>query len=286
MNLPLHKLTLTAFTLAFLAIPIVASADISISAINEYNRRNSVNSISVSMGGGCSCLSQSNTLQVKNSVDQHAETGNNSTVNQRGEPSTITSGNVNQSTSILTSGGQNYAQVQGCFGGGGECSCAPRCEYIGSWDHMGKISKVSQGKLKSGVPITDPIRTDPSVIDGAPDDKFFSLGVDGSVLFIFKDLVFNKPGNDIALAETTFGVSTYPEETSLVEVSRNGKKWFTLGTASNKDPMGISEFDLSDIGLSYIKYIRITDTTDFSLHENNADGYDLDALMVMRRVCQ
>jgi uncharacterized repeat protein (TIGR01451 family) len=145
--------------------------------------------------------------------------------------------------------------------------------------HATGVVTNAQGTLNNGDPITDITRTDAANALGAADNKFISLGKNGSVVLSFNSYVIDVPGNDIAVYEITNGRPSYPEERAKVEVSQDGSTWMLVGTASGLDNgTGISSFDFSPTGLSWIKFIKISDTTDFTIHDATADGYDLDAV--------
>jgi len=94
-------------------------------------------------------------------------------------------------------------------------------------------------------------------------------------------------GPDLSFHEVTINRDTYPEETATVEVSENGSTWFNLGTIGNHDSgTGVSLLDFNSTGLATINYIRLTDATDYSLHNDAADGYDLDAFDAFTSTCQ
>ncbi|MFW9949290.1 MAG: hypothetical protein ACFFKA_04085, partial [Candidatus Thorarchaeota archaeon] len=76
---------------------------------------------------------------------------------------------------------------------------------------------------------------------------------------------------------------TYPLETAKIYASQDGNDWSYLGGADNTNSVGIhtiSEFDLG--GLAWAKYIKIVDTTDPNLHNDAADGFDLNAIEALQ----
>jgi hypothetical protein len=118
------------------------------------------------------------------------------------------------------------------------------------------------------------------------DNSFFSLGKQGSVTLGFNQYVIDVPGVDIAIHEITNGRDTYPEERADVAVSQDGVTWINVGTASGLDfGTGVSTFDFSGTGFPWIKFIRITDATNFAIHDATADGYDLDAVDATYESC-
>jgi hypothetical protein len=72
-----------------------------------------------------------------------------------------------------------------------------------------------------------------------------------------------------------------PEKKADVEVSFDGIAWFSIGSVGSEPGGGGDDvvfLDFSSTGLSSVRYVRLTDTTNFGPHANDADGYDLDAV--------
>lgn len=117
-------------------------------------------------------------------------------------------------------------------------------------------------------------------------DGFFSLGFGGWIEVVFDGYVVDVDGDDISIHEATNG-NSYPEELARIEVSQDADNWYEIGSASNLDDVStrVSYFDFSSTGLSWIKYVRVTDTTDSSIHNNEADAFDLDAVDATKKVC-
>jgi len=112
---------------------------------------------------------------------------------------------------------------------------------------------------------------------GQNEFNFFGLGFGGWIIVEFDCPIQNGEGDDIRIIEDTWG--SYPLETAEVYASQDGTTWIFLGEADNTNPTGIhtiSEFDLGI--LNWAKYIKIEDTCDPILHNNAADGYDLNAV--------
>jgi peptidoglycan hydrolase-like protein with peptidoglycan-binding domain len=116
---------------------------------------------------------------------------------------------------------------------------------------------------------------------------FYSLGLGGWIEVSFDKYVVNVDGDDISVHEATNG--TYPLETAMVEVSQDSSTWYELTEeARNDNDEGgdnVTLLDFDETGLSWIKYVRLTDTTDESLHTNGADGFDLDTVDATYVVC-
>jgi len=163
------------------------------------------------------------------------------------------------------------------------------CEDKLDGDWANSVVTSDQGLKKNGAAITDPNRTDDEKVLGVEDwvvngsTGFFSLGFGGSVTVEFDNFVPNVLGNDIAVYEATNG--TYPAETAKVEVSQNGTDWEEVGTASNLNVDRISNFDFDSTGLAWIKFVRVTDTSNPALHVNDADGFDVDAISATESLC-
>lgn len=145
--------------------------------------------------------------------------------------------------------------------------------------------ELEQGLDKNGSAISAG-RSDVATTLGSNDGQFLSLGVDGWLVNKFERQIEDGLGNDLSIYEITYGRSNYPEERAVVDISQDGTNWFEVGTASSKATDGISSFDISGTGLSWFQFVRITDQTDYSLHGNNADGFDLDAIQGVYGICE
>jgi hypothetical protein len=148
-----------------------------------------------------------------------------------------------------------------------------------------------QGTQKSGAAVLAN-RTDPSAAFGAPqtsgDDSdvgfpagsFVSLGFHvpdgpphGSLVLDFDDnVVVDLAGADLAIYETTGGV--YPDESVKVEISQDGIDWELVTASATRD----AELDISPTGLTWARYVRLTDVSDIADFPDDADAYDLDAI--------
>ncbi len=163
------------------------------------------------------------------------------------------------------------------------------CEEGSCW--LNNVEDYSQGTRKDGSPVL-PERSDPEDVLGVDDSpqpvvNFYSLGKDGWIIASFEYPVMNITGDDLSVYEVTWGNRfSYPEEKARVEVSQNGTLWYDLGEATNHVTNGINSFDLTSVGLSWIRYVRLTDTTDYGSHTNNSDGFDLDAVRGNLHSCE
>lgn len=147
------------------------------------------------------------------------------------------------------------------------------------------VVSYDQGLKKDG----SPVRTERSVPEqglayetGRDETNFFSLGFGGYIVVGFDCPIPNRGGNEVKVVEDTWGPG-YPLEQAAVYASQDGENWTSLGIADNTKQDGIhtiSEFDLD--GLEWAKYIKIVDTTDPTIHNNAADGYDLNAVLALQ----
>jgi hypothetical protein len=156
----------------------------------------------------------------------------------------------------------------------------------------------------------------PKIVTGAPQGAgklkagkdVLSLGEGGSIVLEFVDNeVFDGPGVDLIVFENPFlrAPGDNPDEgffeLAKVEVSADGEVWFEFpyDTASRKgcaghhpvlansksnkispiDPKkaGGDPFDLKDVGLKVVRFVRITDVLSYGGTDGSA-GFDLDAV--------
>lgn len=159
----------------------------------------------------------------------------------------------------------------------------------GQKDWADKVHSASQAKLKNGNPITDPNRTDSSKVLGVSDwtsgasTGFYSLGFGGSVAVEFDNYVLDVEGVDISIHEATNG--KYPLERAEIFVSQNGSDWTSVGYADNTAGDKVTYLDISGSGLAWIKFVKVVDVSDPSLHSATADAFDLDAVDATKSVC-
>lgn len=170
------------------------------------------------------------------------------------------------------------------------CDVAPEepsqcvAELEGGWADT--VVESDQGLKKGGAAVAANRSVTSDVLDEADwttggSTGFFSLGFGGTITVSFDSFVPNVEGNDISIHEATNGV--YPQESALIEVSQDGSTWYALGTSASNG--AVTYFDFDATGLAWIKYVRITDTTNPALHNNDADGFDLDAVDATQTVC-
>ncbi len=141
-----------------------------------------------------------------------------------------------------------------------------------------------QGTQKGGGEIGSG-RDDPDNALGDIDKSFFSLGFIGDavpggwIILEFEDYV----GTSLNVIEQSPGTGwNYPLEQAKVYVSADSEgPWTDLGMANNQITGGSEKgqshenvFDLEEC----IKFVKIVDQTDPTLHSGNADAFDFDAV--------
>ncbi|HMQ01875.1 MAG TPA: hypothetical protein PKD79_02270 [Candidatus Doudnabacteria bacterium] len=161
------------------------------------------------------------------------------------------------------------------------------CEPGKGW--ASAVVSNSQGKRKNGSNVLEE-RSDPNLATGPADwvpgtgSNFYSLGFGGSIVVSFSGYVIDVDGPDLSIHEATNG--TYPLETASVEVSQDGATWYLAGTADNTPGDKVTYLDFGHTGLSWIKYVKVTDTSNAALFEATADGFDLDAVDATYEDCE
>lgn len=157
-------------------------------------------------------------------------------------------------------------------------------EAAGRW--ATGYSVFGQGDRKDGTDVLTE-RSDAAnalVADSESATNFTSLGFGGSIVIDFDCAVPNLDGDDLRLWEVTN--ATYPAETALMEVlDPRTRAWVEIGTADNSGQgsgsrLTESAFDLGSV--MYTHQVRITDTSDASLHDAVADGFDLDGVEALQ----
>ncbi len=105
---------------------------------------------------------------------------------------------------------------------------------------------------------------------------FVSLGFGGEITVIFDYIVFDKPGHDLFITETS-GSASYPEKAEFYG-SANGSEWVSLSTTEDGTTLeqdGWIDFNGALYGL---KYLRVIDRSKKSAFPSGSDGYDLDGV--------
>lgn len=145
-----------------------------------------------------------------------------------------------------------------------------------------EIVSFSQGKKNFGADVDD-MRSNPNTVLGAAEESqteaeetFFSLGFGGEIVVRFSNLIENLDGDDIRVYETTLNRDAYPRERAQVYASQDNVHWVLLGDVDNKSNTTV------DLGtLEWAQYVRLVDITSSALHDENADGFDVDAIQVI-----
>jgi len=148
-----------------------------------------------------------------------------------------------------------------------------------------EVVQYVQGTRKNGTAIHSS-RTNPEAALGVPQNNdlginFLSLGFTGSAVFKFDFVIFNRPGNDLQVVETSFGQQSCDSyrETAYFEGSLDGINWKPMGEVCLD-----GELDLGD-ELYAMQYLRATDRSPASEFPNSADGYDIDGFVVYSYGC-
>jgi len=142
------------------------------------------------------------------------------------------------------------------------------------------VTDSNQGLQQNGAAVAAN-RSDPTAALGTPEQSnsvgtFYSLGFGGDITIQMPHPVEDLPGDDLGFYEVTYG--TYPVEKALVAVSQDGVNFTDIGTVDNNG--NVLRYLNINGAYPWIRYVRLTDTTDISLFTTrpNADGYDLDGI--------
>ncbi|MEZ5172166.1 MAG: T9SS type A sorting domain-containing protein [Bacteroidia bacterium] len=143
------------------------------------------------------------------------------------------------------------------------------------------VLSYSPAYQKNGASING-MRNDPNKALGAPEGNdtynFVSLGFGGSIELGFDFVVFNKPGDDIQIIETSFGnpsCDNYPEH-AQVAGSIDGVSWVDLGELCLDGTMDLGS-------MTFLQFVKITDISNSASSKfgGTADGFDVDAVVVL-----
>lgn len=133
------------------------------------------------------------------------------------------------------------------------------------------------------VPVTDP-------------RQICSIGLGGEIIVGYRDrVIVDGPGADVTIFENAFRYSgtRFYAEPAIISVSRDGVTWttfpwdsLTLQGCAGKTPLVGDGFDLADVGVDSIRWIKITDITSVILnntahpfYDPTLTGFDLDAVV-------
>jgi hypothetical protein len=192
---------------------------------------------------------------------------------------------------------QNYIAKSVVRGASNEFCNTPACVFAAS------IVSYHQGLRKDGTAINAK-ESDPTQALGLPDandglwyPRSFTLGYSGFIILELSNNVYDQPGNDLTVIETSENnphYYSYPERAEVF-VSKNGTQWISLGltgSASQCNEFLDHAFDLAG-KTDWCRYIKVVDKTDrhakalssltctptnVSVFGNYTDGFDLDAI--------
>jgi hypothetical protein len=148
-----------------------------------------------------------------------------------------------------------------------------------------EVISYTPGNRKNGTPVITS-RRNPANALGSPQNNntinFVSLGFGGTLVAKFDYVVFNQPGSDLRITETSFGnpsCTNYPEK-ARISMSLDNLNWVELGEICLD-----GEIDLGT--LPYAQYLKIQDASPLSStrFSGTADGFDVDAVVVLNNGC-
>lgn len=105
---------------------------------------------------------------------------------------------------------------------------------------------------------------------------FTSLGFGGEITLVFDYIVFDKPGADLFVTETS-GSGSYPEKAEFYG-SACGSEWVLLSTTEDGTILDQDGWIDLNGALYGLKYLRIIDRSRKSLFASGSDGYDVDGV--------
>lgn len=162
------------------------------------------------------------------------------------------------------------------------------CDQLTFW--ATEVGPYMQGTLNDGSPVAVG-RTDPTAALFAPDwiegtaEGFYSLGMDlyaddeieAWLTVGFGNPIYNGPGADIVVQEVTNGRGGYPVEVAQVFGVKDEVDYFGGDVTNNDGGDGLGSVDLQG-GMTTFDSVKLVDATDWNIHADNADGYDVDAV--------
>jgi hypothetical protein len=204
---------------------------------------------------------------------------------------------ANPNTLRITWPDENYTVKSIVRGASNEFCNTPACVFAAS------IVSYHQGLRKDGTAVGAK-ESDPMQALGPPDanDSFwsarsFSLGYNGFIVLELSNHVYDGPGDDLTVVETSETnphYYSYPERAEVF-VSKNGTQWISLGLTGS--PAQCNEFMYHSFDLAgktdWCRYIKIVDKTDrhakalsslsctptnVPVFASYTDGFDLDAI--------
>ncbi len=147
-----------------------------------------------------------------------------------------------------------------------------------------KVISYEPGTRKDGQPV-DHNRRNPEKALGVPENNdtynFVSLGFGGTLVVGFDHVIFNRPGNDIKVIETSFGspnCTSYPENAEI-SASYDLVSWTVLDTICQD-----SEVDLGI--LPFAQFLKFRDLSDKTKFGGSDEGYDVDGVIALFDDCE
>ena len=147
------------------------------------------------------------------------------------------------------------------------------------------VVSFTQGRQRDGLPVPAS-RSNPSAALGPPgaggEASSVSLGFGGAITLRFDQEIQNGSGADIVVREGSGPARRL--ERAEVFASSDGTNFTLLGTATNQAPFPTVPATSLDLGsLSSARFVKIVDTTTFSLYrdvgdEAGADGFDVESV--------
>lgn len=156
-------------------------------------------------------------------------------------------------------------------------------QFVGSAGNFPGRGIVGQRKDFSNANINDPSFTpaefaNPALREVSGLYNFWSLGFGGWACFQLPYSVFDAPGNDFRMFETTWNNAPCPNypETALISVSPDGVSW-SAPTTLCKD--GFYDINGSYAVVNYIKFVDASNPLSFG---GGADSYDIDNIFILQ----
>jgi len=140
-----------------------------------------------------------------------------------------------------------------------------------------EIVSFTQKMRANGTPVNVD-RSIPELALGVPQynnapGTFFSLGFGGNVVLKISGGIYDRPGNDLSISETTFGpqpCNSYPEKARIF-ISGDGVSWTDKGVVCQD-----GQFDI--FPLPCINFVKIVDESNPANFPSDADGFDVDGI--------
>ncbi|GGG54526.1 T9SS type A sorting domain-containing protein [Bizionia arctica] len=133
-----------------------------------------------------------------------------------------------------------------------------------------------QGLMTNGNPIGAD-RSNPMTALYQPDASnapggFVSLGVDGYIILGFDGVVYDAPGDDFMIYETSYAGDACNAwaEKAIIKLTQDGINWITYGEICTDEAI-----DFSGLGLDYVTQIKIMNAS------TSPDGYDVDGVIAI-----